>query len=48
MYYVNFFSYTDGYRCDTGKCIANKYICDGNRNCDDGSDEKIDLCNTIR
>ena len=34
----------DEVRCDGGKCISVTKICDGNTDCEDGSDEEQDNC----
>ena len=34
----------DEVRCDGGKCISVTKLCDGNTDCEDGSDEKQDNC----
>lgn len=33
-----------GYRCDLGKCLDQKQICDGKRDCHDGYDESDRMC----
>ncbi|XP_043067934.1 very low-density lipoprotein receptor isoform X6 [Drosophila bipectinata] len=35
---------TDQFRCTNGNCIPNKWRCDQERDCADGSDESKDLC----
>ena len=34
------------YCCGDGVCLDSKIVCDGNRNCDDGSDENTGCCKT--
>ena len=36
---VNFLYSATEYRCTNGNCIDQKYVCDGDNDCDDGSDE---------
>ncbi|XP_060836525.1 modular serine protease-like isoform X2 [Rhopalosiphum padi] len=38
----------DQYKCISGQCIDKTSICDGTRDCNDGSDETLALCNTVR
>ncbi|XP_050415154.1 very low-density lipoprotein receptor [Patella vulgata] len=32
------------FRCDQGRCIRHEYMCDGEHDCFDGSDESVDAC----
>ena len=34
----------DEVRCNGGKCISVTKLCDGNADCEDGSDEEQDNC----
>ncbi|XP_060836504.1 uncharacterized protein LOC132919163 isoform X2 [Rhopalosiphum padi] len=38
----------DQYTCISGQCINETSICDGTRDCNDGSDETLALCETVR
>ena len=35
----------DEFRCAYGECIPQQYRCDGDRDCEDGSDEKMKCSN---
>ncbi|XP_026815140.1 modular serine protease-like isoform X2 [Rhopalosiphum maidis] len=38
----------DHYTCISGQCINKSSICDGTQDCNDGSDETLSLCETLR
>jgi len=35
------------FTCNNGDCIKNEEVCDGRRNCADGSDEVSTICSSI-
>lgn len=41
-----FFSRSNQFRCTSGHCIDRKLVCNGRRDCDDGTDETIKNCET--
>lgn len=30
--------------CDNGQCVPKRWHCDGEPDCEDGSDESLDIC----
>jgi len=34
----------DQFACSSSECIPHWYLCDGDNDCDDGSDERLDFC----
>lgn len=34
----------DEFRCNSGQCIQQKWVCDTTRDCNDGSDETTESC----
>lgn len=34
------------FRCGNGDCIHSSYVCDAQPDCDDGSDEFSEICNS--
>jgi len=41
-------SNSSNFTCNNGDCIKIEEICDGHRNCADGSDEVSTICSSIR
>lgn len=37
----------DEFTCKSGECVEDTAICDGIKNCKDGSDELLTLCKSI-
>jgi hypothetical protein len=36
------------FHCKSGKCIDDTLVCDGIKDCDDGSDETFEQCSNFR
>lgn len=40
-------SIQDFFKCKNGYCVIKEVLCDGNIDCDDESDEDVDMCKVI-
>ena len=41
---VGYECFPDDWQCKSGICIDKNYVCDGDEDCDDGSDELPENC----
>lgn len=48
FFYLFLLKSEEEYSCQSGQCIDITNTCDGVRDCDDGSDETLDLCQTFQ
>lgn len=40
--------FSDQFTCNPNQCVDNSVLCDGIRDCDDGSDENPELCKSLK
>lgn len=46
VYLVNNTCPQENFRCDNNKCISKFWVCDGDNDCEDKTDENTELCKT--